>query len=116
MRIDEALNIKVGDRLHNIFLDQVVVTGIVKSIDSIYFNTVDSKLYTCLYLFEHLYDLDLIDVCDEEKSFIYWSIKNREFLEENFYSISMLKKAYMNGFSDGFEAKRKYTAEENLQK
>lgn len=58
------------------------------------------------------------DLCDEEKSFENWFIQNNgKFYKEIDASIiDLLKKIYMQGYAAGFESKRQYSAEEQLQK
>lgn len=58
------------------------------------------------------------ELCDEEKSFENWFMQNNG----KFYKaidasiIDILKKVYMQGYAAGFDAKGKYSAEEQLQK
>jgi len=61
---------------------------------------------------------NLDELCDEEKSFDGWFIQNNGDLyrEIDDRIISLLKQVYIKGYAAGFEAKRKYSAEEQLQK
>lgn len=58
------------------------------------------------------------ETCDEEKSFNTWFYQNSEDLyrEIDDKIITLLKEVYMQGYAAGFEARRKYSAEEQLQK
>lgn len=61
---------------------------------------------------------NLDELCDEEKSFENWFIQNNgkfyKAIDANI--IDLLKKVYMQGYAAGFDAKRKYSAQEQLQK
>jgi hypothetical protein len=50
--------------------------------------------------------------CDEEKSFIDW-LKNTEVSQ---YDLSVVRKAYMDGFAAGWNNKKIYNAQEWLEK
>lgn len=66
------------------------------------------------------------EMCDEEKSFDAWFAQNNNNLfqfwikhpyrEINDKIINVLKTAYMQGYASGFQAKLKYSSDENLQK
>jgi hypothetical protein len=58
------------------------------------------------------------ELCDEEKSFDSWFVQNNAELYKEIDNriIDLLKISYMQGYASGFQAKIKYTAEENLQK
>lgn len=117
MRLDQAQQIKVGQKLHNSLLDEVVVTSIFSPSDSdiILFGTIDTRLHKESYSFEDLY-YNLEEICDEERSFISWVKENREFILDNEESFRAMKKAYMAGFGNGFAHKQTYTYEEQMQK
>lgn len=53
------------------------------------------------------------ETCDEEKSFNTWFYQNSEIDDK---IITLLKEVYMQGYAAGFEAKRKHSAAEQLQK
>jgi hypothetical protein len=118
MRLEQAQQVKVGQKLHNALLEEVVVTSIFSPSDAgdvILFGTVNTRLHKESYSFEDLYH-DLEEVCDEERSFISWAKENREFLLDNEESFRAIKKAYMAGFGNGFAHKQSYTYEEQMQK
>jgi hypothetical protein len=118
MRLEQAQQIKVGQKLHNVFLEEVVVTSIYSPSDAgdvIVFGTVNTRLHKEGYSFEDLY-CDLEEICDEERSFIGWAKENREFVLENEDSFKVMKKSYMAGFGNGFAHKQSYTYEEQMQK
>lgn len=58
------------------------------------------------------------ELCDEEKSFDAWFVQNNGDLyrEIDDKIIGLLKKVYMQGYAAGFDAKRIYSSEEQLQK
>lgn len=61
---------------------------------------------------------NLDEICDEEKSFDAWFVQNNGDLyrEIDDRIIGLLKQVYMKGYAAGFDAKNKYSAEEQLQK
>lgn len=115
MRLDLALGLKVGDKIVNVFMDELVILRIDHSYNPKppIFIATDSKLEKYYYWFDDIYYPDLSDICDEEKSFVLWAKDNRQFVGEN---SRLLKTVYMQGFSMGFEHKRKLSHEENMQK
>lgn len=118
MRWDQALSVKVGDKLLNVFNEYVVVTSIFSPTDQgsvIVFGTLDTGLQQQSYSFEDLY-FDFDDLCDAEKSFIDWASENREFITDNEESFRAIKTVYMIGFGVGFGHKLKYKYEEQMQK
>jgi hypothetical protein len=56
---------------------------------------------------------DWDELCDEEKSFDAWFIQNNKTYD---VVIDLLKTVYMQGYACGFQAKLKYSSDENLQK
>jgi hypothetical protein len=58
------------------------------------------------------------ELCDEEKSFDAWFTQNNGDLyrEIDDKIIGLLKTVYMQGYASGFQAKLKYSSDENLQK
>ena len=115
MRLDLALGLKVGDKIVNVFMDELVISNI----DDNYnpkppvFIALDTMLHKHYLWFDDIYYPDLSDICDEERSFIFWAKDNRQFIGEN---SRLLKTVYMQGFAMGFEHKRKVSHEENMQK
>ena len=61
---------------------------------------------------------NLDEMCDEEKSFENWFTQNNGKFYRQIDSniIDLLKKVYMQGYAAGFDAKLKYSADEQLQK
>jgi len=121
MRLDQAQLVKMGQKLYNALLEEVVVTSIFVNVkpdhkcDAMIFSTVNTRLHKESYSFEDLY-FDLDDVCDEEKSFISWTQENTDLILANEESFRAIKIAYMAGFGNGFAHKRKITHEEAMQK
>ena len=58
------------------------------------------------------------ELCDEEKSFDAWFVKNNGDLyrEIDDRIIGLLKMAYMQGYASGFQSKLNYSSEQYLQK
>ena len=119
MRLDLANHINVGDKVVNCFMDELIIS----KIDNSYpgrdnpkppvFIALDTRLQKHYLWFDEIYHPDLSDVCDEEKSFVFWAKDNRQFIGEN---SRLLKTVYMQGFSMGFEHKRRKSYEEEMQK
>lgn len=115
MRLDLAMGLKVGDKIVNVFMDELVISKIDHSYDPKppVFIALDTMLHKHYYWFDDIYYPDLSDICDEEKSFVLWAKDNRQFVGEN---SRLLKAVYMQGFSMGFEHKRRTSYEEQMQK
>lgn len=123
MRLDLAMNLKVGDIVYNAFMDELVITSrfdqkdnVYKKLYSIVFATVDTRLHRESYPFDDLYFKDLEGESDEEKSFVTWAKDNRDFFEEDSTCFYMMKECYKQGYAMGFHAKRHYSYEEQMQK
>jgi hypothetical protein len=56
--------------------------------------------------------IDEYTICDEEKSFYNWLSK----IIIKQYDVALVKKAFVDGYAAGFDARGKYSAEEQLQK
>jgi len=58
------------------------------------------------------------ELCDEEKSFDAWFVKNNAELYQEIDTmiIGLLKMAYMKGYAAGFASKIQHSAEQQLQK
>ncbi len=115
MRLDLAMGLKVGDKIVNVFMDELVISAIDHSYDPKppVFIALDTMLQKHYLWFDDIYYPDLSDICDEEKSFVLWAKDNRQFVGEN---SRLLKTVYMQGFSMGFEHRRRITHEEAMQK
>jgi hypothetical protein len=115
MRLDLAMGLKVGDKILNVFMDELVLSKIDHSYDPKppVFIAVDTMLQKHYLWFDDIYYPDLSDICDEEKSFVLWAKDNRQFIGEN---SRLLKTVYMQAFAMGFEHKRKISYEEAMQK
>ena len=115
MRLDLALGLKPGDKIVNVFMDELVLSKIDHSYHPkppvfISLDTMLQKHYLC---FDDIYYPDLSDICDEEKSFVLWAKDNKQFVGEN---SRLFKTVYMQGFAMGFEHKRQLSYEEQMQK
>jgi hypothetical protein len=115
MRLDLAMGLKVGDKIVNVFMDELVISKIDHTYDPKppVFIAVDTMLQNHYLWFDDMYYPDLSDLCDEEKSFVLWAKDNRQFIGEN---SRLLKTVYMQGFAMGFEHKKKISHEEQMQK
>jgi hypothetical protein len=115
MRLDLAMGLKVGDKIVNVFMDELVISKIDHTYDPKppVFIALDTMLEKHYLWFDDIYYPDLSDICDEEKSFVLWAKDNRQLVGEN---SRLLKTVYMQGFSMGFEHKRRISHEEAMQK
>jgi hypothetical protein len=115
MRLDLAMGLKVGDRILNVFMDDLVISSIDHSYDPKppVFIALDTRLQKHYLWFDEIYYPDLSDICDEEKSFILWARDNRLFIGEN---SRLSKEIYMQGYANGFNSRLKYSHEEQMQK
>lgn len=57
-----------------------------------------------------------IEICDEEKMYHEWVANNLSFMNNHKSCIEVMKKLFLAGFSAGYVYKKKYNAEEQLQK
>ncbi|NBU33546.1 hypothetical protein EBS40_02865 [bacterium] len=121
MRIDLALNVHIGDKIYNCFMDELKVCGKRKDFADtggfhrIVFETIDSRFNKVSYDSNDVYLSDLESETDDEKSWIEWAKNNRDFFD-NFDHIETIKEIYKIAFCNGFEFKRKLSLEEMLQK
>ena len=115
MRLDLAMGLKVGDKIVNVFMVELVISQIEHNYDPKppVFIALDTMLQKHYLWFDEIYYPDLSDICDEEKSFVLWAKDNRQFIGEN---SRLLKTVYMQGFSMGFEHKKRIYYEEQMQK
>ena len=117
MRIDLADMIKPGDKIYNCFMEPLIVTSIYKDVmkQKIIFSTLDTRLNRAGYSYTDAYLEDLEGESDDEKSWINWATNNNDILS-GVDDIETCKEFYKIGFCQGFEFKRKITAQEALQK
>jgi len=115
MRLDLAMGLKVGDKIVNVFMDELVISKIDHTYDPKppVFIAVDTMLQKHYLWFDDMYYPDLSDICDEEKSFVLWAKDHKQLVGEN---SRLLKTVYMQGFAMGFEHKKKISHEEQMQK
>jgi hypothetical protein len=124
MRLDLAMNMKIGDVAYNAFMDKLVITsrfdrvnGDGTKIADIIFGTIDTRLRAESYMFDDLYFADLEGESDEEKSFVNWAKDNRDFFGSDEYeNCNLLKQAYKQGYAMGFNSRLKTSYEEQMQK
>lgn len=118
MRLDQALDVKIGDHLVDTFAQDIVITNIFKDNGVIVFSTIDTRLRQRAFSYENVYlkNLSPEDICDEELSFIYWARDNRENIEDNLEHFDLIKQSYMQGFGAGFAHRRKVSHLEQMQK
>lgn len=116
MTFEEALRIKIGDKIYTHFGEAVIISGWHQNFenpcikDNFYFHCIDSMFNTVKYRYNELCGPEL---CDEDKMFIDW-LQNNDISNTN--NIPLLKKAFMSGFSSGYSHKQKTISEEQLQK
>jgi hypothetical protein len=121
MRIDIANSVNVGDTIYNCFKNPLKVAEkkVTYSdngrIDDIVFTTVDNHEESHIYDYVDLYLKDMEDENDIEKAWVEWASKNQDFLYD-FDHITTIKEIYSQAFADGFEHKRRYSYEEQMQK
>lgn len=115
MRLDLAMGLKVGDKIVNVFMDELVISKIDHTYDPKppVFIALDTMLEKHYLWFDDMYYPDLSDICDEEKSFVLWAKDNKQFIGEN---SRLLKTVYMQGFAMGFDHKKKISHEDAMQK
>lgn len=116
MRLDLAMGLRPGDKIVNVFMDELVISSCDHSISPAkppVFIAVDTMLQKHYLWFDEIYYPDLSDICDEEKSFILWAKDNKQLVGEN---SRLSKEIYMQAFAMGFEHKRKISYEEAMQK
>lgn len=56
------------------------------------------------------------ELCDEERLYHEWVSNNISYINGHKFCIETMKKLFLAGFSAGYTYKRKYNAEEQLQK
>jgi hypothetical protein len=114
MTINEAIRLTshMGSIIYTHAGEPVVISGWRQSFEDyhdFYFTGVDSMFNIKEYRYNELCGPEL---CDEDKMFIDW-LQNKETLKSN---ISLLKEAFMSGFSHGYSHKQKVRSEDQLQK
>jgi hypothetical protein len=112
MRLDLAMALKPGDKVINVFMDELVITSVDHSI-SPSITALDTRLQKHYLSPDEIYHPDLEDICDEEKSFILWAKDNKQLIGEN---SRLSKEIYMQGYANGFNSRVKYSHEEQMQK
>lgn len=122
MRLDLAMNVKIGDILYNCFMDKVVISKIHIEykpesiyIDSIIFTAVNSQMVAEKYDYRDIYLLDFDGEDDAEKSWIDWSKDNRDFFRSN-DDMPTIKEIFKIGYGRGFDYRRLISYEEMMQK
>lgn len=116
MRLDLAIGLKPGDKVVNVFMDELVISSIDYSISPSkppVFTALDTRLQKHYLWFDEIYHPDLEDICDEEKSFVLWAKDNKQLIGEN---SRLSKEIYMQGYANGFNSRVKYSHEEQMQK
>ncbi len=128
MRLDLAMNLKIGDVVFNAFGEQLIIeygdiwnskiiSPKIAEADirekGIIFNTIDTRFCSTKYMFDDIYLEDLYGESDEEKSFVNWVRDNK--VEDN-TCFFIMKQAYKQGYAMGFSYKYQYSYEEQIQK
>lgn len=116
MRFEEALRIKVGDKVYTHSGEIVVISGWQQNFenpcinDDLYFTCIDTMMNAKKYRYDELCGPEL---CDEDKMFIEWYSNESP---KNEHMIPYLKSAFMKGFECGYSHKQRVSYEDQLQK
>lgn len=116
MTFEEALRIKIGDRIYTHAGEVVVISGWHHNFenpcikDDFYFHCVNTSLISTRYRYDELCGPEL---CDEDKMFIEWY--SNEYAK-NESMIPWLKSAFMKGFQCGYSHKQNMSYQDQLQK
>jgi len=117
MRLDLAMNVKLGDKVYNTYKEVFYVVGKYETKNNIVFDisTLGNNITKVLYT--EVYSSDLEGESDDEKSWVNWAKDNKDFLIkfEN-KQIEAIKQIYKTAFLNGFEYKRIVSYEEMMQK
>ena len=118
MTFDEAIRLtsNIGISIYTHSGEIVVISGWDQKFDNpriaddLYFSCVDSMFNVKRYRYNELCGPEL---CDEDKMFIDW-LQNNDNIETD--NLTLLKAAFMSGFSNGYAHKQKVRSEDQLQK
>jgi hypothetical protein len=118
MTFDEAIRLtsNIGSPVHTHSGEVVVISGWNQKFDDpcikddLYFSCIDSMFNVKQYRYNELCGPEL---CDEDKMFIDW-LQNSDAVKTD--NITLLKEAFMSGFSNGYSHKQKVRSEDQLQK
>jgi len=119
MRLDQALELKNGEKLIDCFSDVMIVLSISDVTEHGVVTVLDTIMNKRDYNYTDLYLPDLYEETDDEVYWIKWATKNRQLVLDNIkrgFQYSDMKSIYQIGFVDGFTYNRKIKAEEQLQK
>jgi hypothetical protein len=108
MRLNEVETLNVGDIVYNIYQEELVINSINLNQNNVEYNIlcVNTGLFLESYPHDLLYKT-YNDLCDEELSFIFWAVANKNLLLDLHDNdvIKKIKLAYMQGYARGFESK-----------
>ena len=116
MNFQEAIRVKVGDKIYTHSGEIVVISGWHQNFDNpcinddLYFYCIDTGLNTIKYRYDELCGPEL---CDEDKMFAEWYSNESP---KNEHMIPHLKSAFMKGFQCGYTHKQLTSYEDQLQK
>lgn len=115
-----AADLKEGDVVINFLGEQCVVESkrIVfgdYDMSQVFITVIDTRLQKHEYLAEDIYYPDLHSESDEEKAWVKFATEYNLFVQ-GFDNISDIKFVFKQGYAKGFTDKKKYSAEEQLQK
>lgn len=118
MTFDEALRLtnNIGILVYTHTGESVIISGWRQSFenpcvkDDLYFTCVDSMFNVKEYRYNELCGPEL---CDEDRMFIDFLQNIEEVKSDN---ITLLKQAFMSGFSYGYSHKQQIKSQEQLQK
>jgi hypothetical protein len=106
MKVEEASNLKAGDIVFNIFQEELVIDSVHIDNDNKSYNVVcvNTGLFLESYHPNVLYK-NLNDLTIAEYSFLLWINKNKLDILDAEDEILLIKKAYLDGYNQGFTDK-----------
>lgn len=116
MNFQDALRLKMGDKIYNHLGEILVISGWYQNFenpcinDDLYFVCIDTMMNAKKYRYDELCGSEL---CDEDKMFIEWYVND---CPKNDDMIPYLKASFMKGFCCGFSHKQRVLSEDQLQK
>lgn len=103
-----AVKLKTGDIIKNCFGDKLIVYKIDYNMNfsnnqkNCYIQVIDSKIHKRWVSYEDVY-LQNVEESDQEAAFITWANVNKDYVMEHYDYLDIIRKAFKDGFSVGFE-------------
>lgn len=122
MKFEEAIELKTGSSVFDAAGNKLLVTSVDFSIQftgdkkpTCIINAIDSKFNIKAYSYDEVfYDQEFLS--DEEKALVEWISQNQQFVLKNYDVLHIISHCFLQGFSKGYEYKKIYSAQEQLQK